>query len=196
MMVLLIDRCYITIQIIIPVSQLLPWVLGSAGAVLPQCERGAGQSSTAQHITGWWEQRGAVGAAWGRGCPRPPRAWDFRWVSAGRRPPQELEEHGECSAPQPSPELSLFPWAAQRCLLQGFLASKAMAIYPQAGTQSLILDQKLSLAEQPCMAQRNPRAAPGWGAEPLHGISGCTHMGWIPCSQGGTRAWDTALSAD
>lgn len=156
----------------------------------------AARGRAAQHITGWWEQRGAVGAAWGRGCPRPPRAWDFRWVSAGRRPPQELEEHGECSAPQPSPELSLFPWAAQRCLLQGFLASKAMAIYPQAGTQSLILDQKLSLAEQPCMAQRNPRAAPGWGAEPLHGISGCTHMGWIPCSQGGTRAWDTALSAD
>jgi len=58
-MVLLIDRCYITIQIIIPVSQLLLWVLGSAGAVLPQCERGAGQSSTAHHRV--------VGAAWGRG---------------------------------------------------------------------------------------------------------------------------------
>ncbi|XP_010145452.1 PREDICTED: transmembrane protease serine 4, partial [Eurypyga helias] len=36
-MVLLIDRCYITIQIIIPVSQPLLWVLRSAWAVLPQC---------------------------------------------------------------------------------------------------------------------------------------------------------------
>lgn len=92
MMVLLIDWCYITIQIIIPVSQLLLWVLGSAGAVLPQCERGAGQSSTAQHSTsqgggssvGPWEQRGAEGA---HGLPvpgifagflraeDPPRSW-------------------------------------------------------------------------------------------------------------------------
>ncbi|XP_009583432.1 PREDICTED: transmembrane protease serine 4-like, partial [Fulmarus glacialis] len=38
-MVLLIDRCYITIQIIIPVSQLLLRVLRSAWAVLPQCRR-------------------------------------------------------------------------------------------------------------------------------------------------------------
>nr|XP_009935721.1 PREDICTED: transmembrane protease serine 4 [Opisthocomus hoazin] len=36
-MVLLIDRCYITVQIIIPVSQLLLWVLRSAWAVLSQC---------------------------------------------------------------------------------------------------------------------------------------------------------------
>lgn len=71
MMVLLIDRCYITIQIIIPVSQLLLWVLGSAGAVLPQCERGAGQSSTAQgggSSAGPWERRGAEGA---HGLPVP-----------------------------------------------------------------------------------------------------------------------------
>ncbi|XP_048824087.1 LOW QUALITY PROTEIN: transmembrane protease serine 4 [Lagopus muta] len=70
-MVLLIDRCYITIQIIIPVSQLLLWVLGSAGAVLPQCERGAGQSSTAQgggSSAGPWERRGAEGA---HGLPVP-----------------------------------------------------------------------------------------------------------------------------
>lgn len=52
-------------------------------------------------------------------------------------PPRELEEHGEFSAPQPSLELSLFPSTAQRCLLQGFLASKAVAIYPLAGMQSL-----------------------------------------------------------
>lgn len=130
MMVLLIDRCYITIQIIIPVSQLLLWVLGSAGAVLPQCERGAGQSSTAQgggSSAGPWERRGAEGA---HGLPVPG-------IFAGFLLAEELEEHGECSAPQPSPELSLFPWTAQRCLLQRFLASKATAIYPQAGMQSV-----------------------------------------------------------
>lgn len=41
-MVLLIDRCCITIQTIIPVSQLPLWVLRRAGAVLPQRERGVG----------------------------------------------------------------------------------------------------------------------------------------------------------
>lgn len=37
-LVLLIDWCCITIQITIPVSQLLLWVLRSAQAVLPQCQ--------------------------------------------------------------------------------------------------------------------------------------------------------------
>lgn len=41
-MVLLIDRCCITIQTRIPVSQLPLWVLRRAGAVLPQCESGVG----------------------------------------------------------------------------------------------------------------------------------------------------------
>lgn len=135
MMVLLIDRCYITIQIIIPVSQLLLWVLGSAGAVLPQCERGAGQSSTAQgggSSAGPWERRGAEGA---HGLPVPGIFAGF--LLAEDPPPRELEEHGEFSAPQPSLELSLFPSTAQCCLLQGFLASKAVAIYPLAGMQSL-----------------------------------------------------------
>ncbi|CAM9819219.1 unnamed protein product [Bubo scandiacus] len=44
-MVLLIDRCYITIQILIPVSQLLLRVLRSAWAVLPQCEDRAGRAA-------------------------------------------------------------------------------------------------------------------------------------------------------
>ncbi|XP_062450381.1 transmembrane protease serine 4 [Rhea pennata] len=48
-MVLLIDRCYITIQITIPVSQLPSRVLRSAGAVLPQCSQGTGRTGPDWH---------------------------------------------------------------------------------------------------------------------------------------------------
>lgn len=54
----LIDRCYITIQTIIPVSQLPLWVLRRAGAVLPQCvgtesrHRGAGALPAASRTSG------------------------------------------------------------------------------------------------------------------------------------------------
>ncbi|XP_068772932.1 transmembrane protease serine 4 isoform X2 [Struthio camelus] len=58
-MVLLIAWCYITIQIIIPVSQLPLWVLRSAWAVLPQCSYGTGRAGVDRRGTGSTSRPGA-----------------------------------------------------------------------------------------------------------------------------------------
>ncbi|XP_009075342.1 PREDICTED: LOW QUALITY PROTEIN: transmembrane protease serine 4, partial [Acanthisitta chloris] len=74
-MVLLIDWCYITIQTIIPVSQLPLWVLRSAGAVLPQSRNRTSTECRAQS-TGLWEHR----LPWllGTGHTQPPPALLWR----------------------------------------------------------------------------------------------------------------------
>lgn len=77
-MELLIDRCWITIQTIIPVSQLPSWVLRRAGAVLPHSE----------HRRWAPGHRGSSASP----CPAPG---DSRRLSAGGETSPELDGHGE-----------------------------------------------------------------------------------------------------
>ncbi|XP_017593942.1 PREDICTED: transmembrane protease serine 4 isoform X3 [Corvus brachyrhynchos] len=89
--VLLIDRCCITIQTIIPVSQLPLWVLRRAGAVLPQWERGVGTERRHRGTGASPARLQGTGAAAASPGPAPGQICR---VSAGRRTTPELDEHG------------------------------------------------------------------------------------------------------
>ncbi|XP_016159354.1 PREDICTED: transmembrane protease serine 4 isoform X3 [Ficedula albicollis] len=97
---LLIDRCCITIQTLIPVSQLPLWVLRRAGAALPQCERGVGTARRQRAA-------GASPAGSGLPCPAPGAFAGFPQAEGPRRSwmdmdsaSERLNGRGPCTRPK------------------------------------------------------------------------------------------------